>query len=96
MTMDEFLETFDESKSQQKQEQLQLEGSIVALLEQVVKTIEFGENVPSAEKMKALKVDRFITLSNFFLFAFLIMKKKKYLTASFKFFFKRSNINRAV
>lgn len=87
MTMDEFLETFDESKSQQKQEQLQLEGSIVALLEQVVKTIEFGENVPSAEKMKALKVDRFITLSNFFLFAFLIMKKKKQLTASFRFFF---------
>ena len=63
MTMDEFMSTFEETKEQQLQEQSQLEGGIVALLDQIAKTIEFGQNVPSMERMKALKVSSHFYLS---------------------------------
>ena len=50
------MSSYEETKQQESQDQAQLEGSIVALLEQVSKTIEFGQNVPTADKMQALKV----------------------------------------
>ena len=55
--MDEFMSNFSETKQQEIQEQSQLQGSIVALLEQVSKTVEFGHNVPSQERLQALKVE---------------------------------------
>ena len=62
-TMNEFMHNFEETKQQEIQEQSQLQGSIVALLEQVSKTIEFGSNVPTQEKMLALKVRKFFNIS---------------------------------
>ena len=55
-TIDEFMTSFSDTKIQEMQEQSQLQGSIVALLEQISKTIEFGQNVPSQDRLQALKV----------------------------------------
>jgi len=50
------MNNFTDSKQQEIQEQSKLKGSIVALLEQISKTIEFGQSVPSQERLQALKV----------------------------------------
>ncbi|CAK8676216.1 intraflagellar transport protein 74 homolog [Clavelina lepadiformis] len=56
-TIDEFTKAFDDTKQQEMQQQNNVEESIVVLLEQISKMLEYGEHVPSSDKMRALKDD---------------------------------------